>query len=136
MKKCEKKEEIEVSEVFEEEDEAVLLHELNRVEGQGAQALEEHVQQALQEPDLGQNSRSMCLDCVSIPCLCMLLKIDLKLDYLRKISGRLFDEEREEESEDMEERKEEEEVKSEKTVRLSDEPTKEEPTDNKKTSGR
>ena len=91
-----------------------------------------NVQQALQEPDLGQNSRSMCLDCVSIPCLCMLLKIDLKLEYLRKISGRQLDEEGEEESKEKEERKEEEEVKSEKTGRLSEGPRKEEPTDNMK----
>ena len=40
----EKQEKKEENEVFEEEDEAVLLHELNRVEGQSVQALEEHVQ--------------------------------------------------------------------------------------------
>ena len=69
-----------MEEFLESEDELELIRAVTEVEaelGVGGQGDEE-------EPDIGQNfERGMCLQCAYTPCICVLTKLELKLNILR-----------------------------------------------------
>ena len=92
----EKLEETGVCEIFNKEDDEYLAMELKMIE--------EQVHEVPEELDLGQDGRSMCLSCVAIPCLCLLLKIELKIDLLRNKTGRMAEEEIKQEEEEIPEK--------------------------------
>ena len=50
----------------------------------------------MKKPDLGEEKKEICEDCVMVPCVCLLLKLELKLKMLKnEESGEMGDKEKE-----------------------------------------
>ena len=57
---------------------------------------EKEEEEEIEKPDLGEEKKEICEDCVMVPCVCLLLKLELRLKMLKnEESGEMGDKEKE-----------------------------------------